>query len=177
MQRGIYFLITWFITSQCFHVFSNRLCRNYRQHYLKDIFRPVFEEKTLQIYHNNSLFNKMSNSFFAQIGSNPKYVEDEDYHWFDGDGMIHATFINNSFMTYQNKWVQTKRFQVEAKWNKKMYLYFGELKGFKGLYEIIKFSLMEILGFLPHAKGTANTAMLKWNDTLFALHEGDLPTL
>ena len=173
----VYFisLIICSICSNSFRVFSNRICKAYRQHYLKDSFTPVQEEKTLYINHSNHLFDKISNSFFAQIGSNPKYVEDEDYHWFDGDGMIHGIFINKSQIVYQNKWIQTKRFQVENKWNKKMYLYFGELKGFKGLYEILKFSLMELLGFLPHAKGTANTAMLHWNNKVYALHEGDMP--
>lgn len=169
------YFISLIICSKSFRVFSNRLCKAYRQHYLKDSFTPVQEEKTLYINHTDGLFNKLSNSFFAQIGSNPKYVEDEDYHWFDGDGMIHGVFINKSQIVYQNKWVQTKRFQVENKWKKKMYLYFGELKGFKGLYEILKFSLMELLGFLPHAKGTANTAMLHWNGKFYALHEGDMP--
>ena len=170
-----FYFFSLIVSSTCFHVFSNRICRTYRQFYLKDNFSPVFEEKTLQINHNNSLFNKLSDSFFAQIGSNPRYVEDDDYHWFDGDGMIHGAFINNSRIVYQNKWIQTKRFQVENKWKKKMYLYFGQLKGLKGLYEILKYSLMEILGFLPHAKGTANTAMLHWNDNFYALHEGDMP--
>ena len=170
-----FYFISIILCSSSFRVFSNRICRSYRQHYLKDSFMPVFEEKTLQVDHDSPLFNKLQNSFFAQIGSNPKYVEDEDYHWFDGDGMIHGVFLNESRLTYQNKWIQTKRFQVENKWKKKMYLYFGELKGFKGLYEILKFSLMEILGFLPHAKGTANTAMLHWNNIFYALHEGDMP--
>ena len=169
------YLFTLIIFSNCFPIFSNRICKAYRQHYLKDSFTPVSEEKTIYINHTDTLFNKLQNTFFAQIGSNPKYVEDEDYHWFDGDGMIHGAFINKNQITYQNRWIQTKRFQVESKWKKKMYLYFGELKGFKGLYEILKFSLMELLGFLPHAKGTANTAMLNWKNKVYALHEGDMP--
>ena len=163
------------ITSLSFNVFSSRICKLNRQFYLKDKFSPVFDEKTIKVFHNNKLFNKIQNSFFAQIGSNPKYTEDEDYHWFDGDGMIHGIYFNNSMLTYQNRWIQTKRFQIENKWNKKMYLYFGELKGLKGLYQIIKYTTMEILGFIPQAKGTANTALLNWNNRIFALHEGDMP--
>ena len=96
----------------------------------------------------------MSNSFFGQIGSNPKHVDNEDYHWFDGDGMIHGLFINNSFLTYQNKWIKTKRLEVEDKWNKKMYLYFGELKGIQGMFQILKYSFMEFFKFIPKASGT-----------------------
>ena len=68
---------------------SNKVCNNKRQFYLRNKFAPVSEEKTISVIHNNELFNKISNSFFGQIGSNPKHVENEDYHWFDGDGMIH----------------------------------------------------------------------------------------
>ena len=82
--------------SSCFNIFSRKLCRNYRQFYLKDKFSPVFEEQTIKINHNNEKFNKLEKSFFAQIGSNPRYTNDEDYHWFDGDGMIHGLFFNNS---------------------------------------------------------------------------------
>ena len=174
MIQNLLFTI-FIIYCNCFSVFSNRICKTNRQFYLKDKFSPVFDEKTIYLEHNNDLFNKLENSFFAQIGSNPRYTEDEDYHWFDGDGMIHGMFFNNSLISYQNKWIQTKRLQTENKWKKKMYLYFGELKGIKGLYQILKYSLMELLGFLPQAKGTANTALLNWSNRLFALHEGDMP--
>ena len=149
---------------------------NYKQHYLKEKFTPVFEEKTIHLKHNESLFSKIKNNVFAQIGSNPKYANDEDYHWFDGDGMIHAIYFNNSEVIYQNKWIQTKRLQTEEKWKKKIYLYFGELKGINGMIEIIKFSLMQLFGFIPnYGKGTANTALLNWNNKIYALHEGDMP--
>ncbi len=163
------------LSAKSFLAFSNKICNARRQFYLKDKFEPVYEEKTVQLNHKNKKFNALSNSFFAQIGSNPKYTEDEDYHWFDGDGMIHGVFFNDSLITYQNKWIQTTRFQVEKKWKRKMYLYFGELKGMKGLYQIFKYSLMELFGFIPQAKGTANTALLNWKQRIFALHEGDMP--
>ncbi len=168
-------ILTYLLGINSFVVFSNRICKNYNQHYLKDKFTPVTEEVNIKINHENKLFKQLKNSFFAQIGSNPKHVEGEDYHWFDGDGMIHGIFFNNSFMTYNNKWIQTKRLEVEDKWNKKMYLYFGELKGFNGIYQIFKYAFMEILGFLPPAKGTANTALLDWENEIYALHEGDMP--
>ena len=154
---------------------SNKITRKYRQFYLKDKFVPVLEEKTISVDHNHFLFNKLNNTFFAQIGSNPKHVEDEDYHWFDGDGMIHGLFINDSRMTYHNRWVQTKRLQVEDKWKKKIYLYLGELKGLNGLVQIFKYSMLELLGFVPKARGTANTAFMHWSGKTYALHEGDMP--
>ena len=34
---------------------------NYKQHYLKEKFTPVFEEKTIHLKHNESLFSKIRN--------------------------------------------------------------------------------------------------------------------
>ena len=82
-------LLTFILNCSCF-VFSNRICKPFRQFYLKDKFVPVFDEKSIDVKHDSPLFSKINNKFFAQIGSNPRYTEDEDYHWFDGDGMIHA---------------------------------------------------------------------------------------
>lgn len=171
-----FFVFSWLLTMGSSFVFSsNNMCKNKRQFYLRNKFAPVSEEKTISVNHDNDLFNKMSDSFFGQIGSNPKHVENEEYHWFDGDGMIHGLFINNSSLTYQNRWIKTKRLEVEDKWNKKIYLYFGELKGVQGMFQIIKYSVMEFFKFIPKASGTANTAFLKWKNRLFALHEGDMP--
>lgn len=171
----ILFVLSLLLTIGSSFVFSSNKLGSKRQFYLQNNFSPVLEEKTINIVHNNELFNKMSNSFFGQIGSNPKHVENEDYHWFDGDGMIHGLFINQSLLTYQNRWIRTKRLEVEDKWNKKIYLYFGELKGIRGMFQILKYSFLEFFKFIPKAPGTANTAFLRWKNRLFALHEGDMP--
>lgn len=169
-------LLNLIIICSCFSKFQNcRIIKEYKQFYLKDKFSPVLEEKTIKVKHNKKLFNHIEKGVFYQIGSNPKHVNDEDYHWFDGDGMVHSIFFNENEVVYHNKWVQTKRLQTEDKWNKKMYLYFGELKGVKGLLQILKYSLLEMFGLVSKSKGTANTAMLNWNNRIFALHEGDMP--
>ncbi len=172
----LFLLLTHILLSSSFVAFSRKICKQYKQHYLSDKFVPVLEEKTLIVEHNNKKFNKIKHNIFAQIGSNPKFVNNEDYHWFDGDGMIHGIYFNNSEIVYQNKWIQTKRLQLEEKWKRKLYLYFGELRGMNGLMQIMKYSLMELFGFIPpYGKGTANTALLYWSKRLFALHEGDMP--
>ena len=98
-----------------------------KQFYLRNVYTPVLEESTCILPYKpkkHRLFKQLKNSFFSQIGSNPRHVDDEDYHLFDGDGMMHSIFFNGSYLTYQNKWIQTKRLQVETKWRRKMYLYF-----------------------------------------------------
>ena len=116
---GLLLILLFFSNIHSFRGLSNRFNLKHRQFYLKDKFLPVLEEKTILVKHENNLFNHLNNTFFGQIGSNPKHVEDEDYHWFDGDGMIHGLFIKYGHLIYQNRWVQTKRLQVEDKWKKK----------------------------------------------------------
>lgn len=147
-----------------------------KNHYLNGVFRPVDTEVSLTVNHNSTLFNEL-NGIFAQIGSNPKHIgtKDAGYHWFDGDGMIHSVFFEKNTIKYRNYWIKTKRLQAEEKWGKKMYLYFGELRGLHGIIEIIKWSICQYFALVPGSKGTANTAFLEWKNRTFALHEGDMP--
>ncbi|HTF34483.1 MAG TPA: carotenoid oxygenase family protein [Myxococcota bacterium] len=46
-------------------------------------------------------------------GPNPQYAPPGRYHWFDGDGMIHAFAIHNGRVAYRNRWVRTARFSLE----------------------------------------------------------------
>lgn len=147
-----------------------------KSHFLHGVFRPVDTEIDIQIHHNNSLFSELD-GVFCQIGSNPSHIgtRDAGYHWFDGDGMIHATFFENNSIYYTNHWIETKRRLTEKKWGKKMYLYFGELHGLHGIIEIIRWMICQYLALIPGSKGTANTAIMEWNQSVFALHEGDMP--
>ena len=164
------------------------------QYYLRGVFRSVEKESTSTICcKRHPLFSQLRGSF-SQIGSNPNpqilksVSRDAGYHWFDGDGMIHTVFFNQNQkqnmnstqectteISYVNRWVQTKRFHAEEKWGKKMYLYFGELRGIRGIMEIMKWSFVQLCALVPGAKGTANTAFLEWNKEKYALHEGDFP--
>ena len=48
-------------------------------------------------------------------GPNPQFPPRAgmDYHWFDGDGMIHAISLANGQARYRNRWVRTRRFELE----------------------------------------------------------------
>ena len=169
-------IASMFVTSKSFKKPSNFIYHP-QNHYLSGVFRPVDKETDLEITHNNSLFSSLDTKIFLQIGSNPRHIgtTDAGYHWFDGDGMIHGVFFDKNKIRYTNRWVQTKRLKAEKKWGQKMFLYFGELRGFRGFMQIIKWSIYQYFKLLPGSKGTANTALIEWNNRLYALHEGDLP--
>ncbi|HYM32864.1 MAG TPA: carotenoid oxygenase family protein [Candidatus Cybelea sp.] len=47
-------------------------------------------------------------------GPNPQFApRDANYHWFIGDGMIHAFHIENGRVAYRNRWVRTPKWQAE----------------------------------------------------------------
>ena len=51
---------------------------------------------------------------FYRNGAEPLYPPtDEDYHWFDGDGMVYAFFIENGRVSMRNRWVRTDKFLLE----------------------------------------------------------------
>ena len=60
---------------------------------------------------------------FYRNGPEPLHpTRGDDYHWFDGDGMIHAVHFEDGAATYRNRWIRTKAFLAEqeageALWN------------------------------------------------------------
>lgn len=46
-------------------------------------------------------------------GPNPQFAPRGPYHWFSGDGMIHAFHIENGNVSYKNRWVRTPKWRFE----------------------------------------------------------------
>ena len=84
------------------------------------------------------------------------------YHWFGGDGMIHAFHFENGKVSYRNRWVQTSKWKQERKAGR---------------------SLVNLLNpmdpdpeWSPEGEdGTANTSIIFHGDKLLALEEGHPP--
>jgi carotenoid cleavage dioxygenase-like enzyme len=51
---------------------------------------------------------------FVRNGSNPKYPPPGRYHWFDGDGMLHALRFENGRVEYRNRYVATEALAAEV---------------------------------------------------------------
>ena len=48
-------------------------------------------------------------------GPNPQFAPRGDYHFFSGDGMVHAFRIEDGKCHYRNRWVRTPKFELERK--------------------------------------------------------------
>ncbi|WLR57336.1 carotenoid oxygenase family protein [Mesobacillus subterraneus] len=51
---------------------------------------------------------------YVRNGPNPKHEPKGRYHWFDGDGMLHAVYFRDGKVSYRNRYVSTKAFQHES---------------------------------------------------------------
>lgn len=47
------------------------------------------------------------NGAYFRNGPNRKFAAQGRYHWYDGDGMIHAAYFRNGKVSYKNRWVRT----------------------------------------------------------------------
>ena len=176
-QICIYFLIFLFgRISNGFNIINFFKKHTYNKFLIENRFRPVQEEKTIKIKHNNQLFTNLNNKIYAQIGSNPKFISNfQSYTWLDGDGMIHAVCFNKSSLTYHNKWIETRKINFENKMNRKIFMNIGNFYDYNGIFNFIIFSIKTFLKMIPPVKGTANTALFKSKNRIFALYEGDMP--
>jgi len=100
------------------------------------------------------------NGTFYRNGPNPAFEPGGRYHWFDGDGMIHAIHIENGQASYRNRYVASKGLLEERSAGRAIY---------KGLLEI---SPTEA----PQFKNTGNTNIVFHAGKLLALMEAALPT-
>ena len=93
-------------------------------------------------------------------GSNPRFRPVEPYHWFTGDGMVHAIRLEGGRAHYSNRWVRTPRFEAEAKAGRPLFAGFGQ-------------PLTEAAAALD--TGVANTHVITHAGRLLALEEAHLP--
>jgi len=97
---------------------------------------------------------------YYRNGPNPAFEPIAPYHWFDGDGMIHAIRIENGRASYRNRWVKSDGLAEERAAGKAL---------FPGLTS-------PALAESPRFKNTANTNIVFHAKRLLALVESSLPT-
>jgi carotenoid cleavage dioxygenase-like enzyme len=82
--------------------------------YLLGVFAPVHEEITADDLTVVGEIPRDLNGVFLRNGPNPRFEPQGRYHWFDGDGMIHAVHLENGTARYRNRWVRTRAFRAES---------------------------------------------------------------
>ncbi len=100
------------------------------------------------------------NGTYYRNGPNPAYEPRGRYHWFDGDGMIHAITLRDGRASYRNRWVASRGLAEER---------VAGRATFGGLLEMQP-------GEAPRFKNTGNTNIVWHAGKLLALMEAALPT-
>ncbi len=126
--------------------------------------KPVYEEITAENLEVIGEIPKDVQGNFLRTGPNPYYVPDEDrYHIFDGDGMIHGVHIRDGKATYRNRFIDSAGLKEERE--KGEWIYPG----------LNMFGDYIAKGEMPGVKNTGNTAMVHHQGQLFAMMEGGTP--
>lgn len=79
-----------------------------RNPYLTGIFAPVREEITADDLEVIGEIPRDLNGVYLRNGPNPRFDVTGRYHWFDGDGMVHAMSFENGTARYRNRYVRTR---------------------------------------------------------------------
>lgn len=82
--------------------------------YLLGKYSPIHTEITAENLEVIGEIPKDLNGVYVRNGPNPRFAPKGRYHWFDGDGMLHAVHIRDGKVTYRNRWVKTAAFERES---------------------------------------------------------------
>src|SRR5262245_50219440 len=81
---------------------------------LEGPYAPVFEEIVAEDLLVIGDLPRDLHGVYLRNGPNPRWPPAGRYHWFDGDGMLHAARFDGGRVTYRNRWVRTDAFLAEA---------------------------------------------------------------
>ena len=130
--------------------------------FLQGNFGPVRSEDDYAELRVIGALPRELNGTYYRNGPNPAFEPKGRYHWFDGDGMIHAVTLRDGKATYRNRWVRSRGLDEERQAGRALY---------PGLLDI-SVAMTEA----PQFKNTANTNIVFHANRLLALMEGALPT-
>ena len=83
--------------------------------YLEGPFAPVFDECDAADLPVAGELPRDLDGVFLRNGPNPVHAPQGRYHWFDGDGMVHAVTFRDGRASYRNRWVRTQDLEAERR--------------------------------------------------------------
>ena len=129
---------------------------------LRGNYAPLsFEAQAHDLVVEGTLPTELSGSLYRN-GPNPKYAPRGPYHWFGGDGMLHAFHFQDGRVDYLNKWIATPKHQAE--------LAAGHSLSRQRQPDADTGKVMA-----DHQNGLANTHVIWHGEQLLALDEGSHP--
>lgn len=123
--------------------------------YLLGKYAPIDTEISAENLEVIGEIPKDLNGIYVRNGPNPKYAPKGRYHWFDGDGMLHAVHIRDGKVSYRNRWIRTQAFEREKEAGGRLW---------QGILEPLSNNPPE-----APIKDTANTDIIFHNNQFLAL--------
>ena len=102
------------------------------------------------------------NGSFYRNGPNPQFAPRGDYHWFGGDGMIHAFHIENGNVSHLNRWARTIKWNMENDAGESLFAIFNPTQNDPRVADVT-------------TDGVANTNIVWHGGKLLALVESNAP--
>jgi carotenoid cleavage dioxygenase len=102
------------------------MSKSFPEHpYLQGNFAPVsFESDAHDLPIAGELPRELNGTLYRN-GPNPQFAPRGFYHWFAGDGMLHAFHLENGKASYRNRFVRTPKFELEREAGQAMFGAFG----------------------------------------------------
>lgn len=129
--------------------------------FLAGNYAPVRDEVDVEMTVTGDMPKDLAGAFYRN-GANPQFDQDDDYHWFSGDGMIHGFFVENGKVRYRNRYVRTPKWGAEHAAGRKLFGTFGN-------------PMTTDPSVLGTDSGVANTNIVWHAGKLLALEEGHMP--
>ena len=130
---------------------------------LRSNFAPLHAELDHATLETTGRWPEEVRGSFYRIGPNPAFPPRGGfYHWFAGDGMVHAFHIDGGNVAYRNRYLQTEKRRAEAAANRALINPFDPTNDDPSFAD-------------RTSNGVANTAMTWHHGALYALEEGHAP--
>ena len=133
--------------------------------YLKGFAAPVREERDDRDLTIEGELPGALRGVFLKNGPNPQFPPRGAFHPFDGDGMVHAVWLEDGRARYRNRWVRTPGFSLEREHGRPLFGGFADLNPPDPI-------AMAKVGPVKHV---ANTSMVAHAGKWLALWEGGMP--
>ncbi len=136
--------------------------------FLSDVNAPVREEITADDLKVIGKLPDDLDGMFVRNGPNPQFPPILNYHWFEGDGMMHGVRLRDGKASYRNRYVRTDAWKEENRAGKALYP--------SVLDPVDAASFLETFasGELPYPN-RGNTAFVWHHGKLLVLWEGGVP--
>jgi carotenoid cleavage dioxygenase len=129
-------------------------------------FAPVSDELDVHDLEVTGRIPPQLAGVYMRNGANPQFAPLGRYHWFDGDGMIHAVYLDGGRARYKNRWVDTPGLRHEREHGSAL---------FGGILNV-QFPPAELMEECGIFKNAANTNIITHGSRYLALWEGGWPS-